>query len=163
MPLICGIDPGLTRCGFSILEHRGNKIKEVVNCGIIATSKEDPTSKRLLVLYREIKELLIEYSPELVCVEKVFHKRNVSTATGVTQAQGVILMASEELGIKQLEFTPTEIKNKVTGWGSAGKEEVNNMVQKLCKIDTSEMLPDVTDAIACAISGIFQLRQVSNV
>lgn len=163
MSLICGIDPGLTRCGYSIVKHRGNKIERLVSCGLITTDKDTSKSERLLVLYNELEALFSQHEPDLVCVEKIFHQRNTKTATAVTQSQGIVLLVAEKLNIKQVEFTPTEIKSKVAGWGQAGKEEVSHMVEKLCKIDTSNMLPDITDSIACAITGIFQMGKLSNV
>jgi crossover junction endodeoxyribonuclease RuvC len=145
-----GIDPGLSRCGYGVVE-RGRAGLEVVSAGVIRTPASDPVASRLASLHGEIRRLLDEVSPDVMVVERVLFQTNARTAMAVGQASGVALMAAAQVGCPVVEYSPNEVKQAVTGYGSATKDQVQRMVQALLKLEVRPSPPDVADALALAI------------
>lgn len=147
---IIGIDPGMAIVGYSILDVENDEIT-LVTSGSIQTSSKDPEPKRLLEIYNDLKTILKKYNPQIASIEKLFFFKNQKTVMPVSQARGVLVMALEEAGIEINEYTPIEIKQSLTGYGRAGKDEVAKMV-KLCLNNCKvPKLDDTVDSIAIAI------------
>lgn len=144
---VIGIDPGYDIVGWSVLDD-GFK---PVNYGIIKTSPEDELDERLLQIYRSLNIIIDEYNPACAAIEKIFFQNNVKTAIDVAKAIGVITLIFKLKALALNEYTPTEIKNTVTGYGKASKEQVHFMMRKLLKLDTIEGPDDAADALAVAI------------
>ncbi len=145
-----GVDPGLSRCGYGIVGRiRGGL--EVSSAGVIKTPPSDPLASRLWSLFSELRRLMDEAHPDVVVVERVLFQANARTAMAVGQASGVALVAAAEAGCPVVQYSPNEVKQAVTGYGSAGKEQVQRMVQSLLRLPERPRPPDVADALALAI------------
>jgi crossover junction endodeoxyribonuclease RuvC len=149
---VIGLDPGTARTGYAILESEGGETLTAVAFGVIETPPADPLPQRLLFLYQQIRELLLLHRPQSGAVEKLFFQRNVSTAIQVGQARGVILLALAEAEIPVAEYTPNEIKQSVTGYGSANKRQMQEMVRLLLGLEAIPQPDDAADALAIAIT-----------
>ena len=148
--LVMGIDPGLSRCGYGVVRQKGRDT-EAVAAGIIRTDKDDPVPQRLHELQSELVELLSEYQPDAVAIEQVLFQVNVRTAMGVGQASGVAMAAAAGAGAEVFEYSPTQIKKAVTGWGAADKDQMGQMVQTLLRLPQPLKPVDAADAIAVAL------------
>ena len=130
---IIGIDPGTAICGYGIIDVKGSKLTPVAY-GAITTPKELTDSQRLEILFNDLSDLLEEYRPDKFGVEELFFNRNVTTAIKVGQARGVILLAAEQQRIPIYEYTPLQIKQAVTGYGKADKNQVIYMTMNILGI-----------------------------
>jgi len=147
---ILGIDPGTATTGFGLVRETSTGV-ESVDYGVISTSPEESMEKRLLKIYQEIKKILDVHHPKSCAVEKLFFRRNVTTAISVGQARGVILLALSEKNIPIAEYTPNEIKQAVVGYGAANKKQVQLMVQAILSLELMPKPDDAADALAIAI------------
>lgn len=148
--LVMGIDPGLSRCGYGVVRQKG-RATEAVAAGIIRTDKDDPVPRRLYELHGELAELMDGYHPDAVAIEQVLFQVNVRTAMGVGQASGVAMVAGVGAGAKVFEYSPTQIKKAVTGWGGADKDQMGQMVQTLLGLPQPLKPVDAADAMAVAL------------
>lgn len=148
---VLGIDPGLTRCGYGVVvrERAGPR---AVACGVLRTSAGDELPARLASLSRDLRALLVDFSPDVVAVERVFFQTNVRTAMSVGQASGLALASASEAGCRVVQYTSNEVKQAVTGYGSASKEQVQRMVQTLLGLAEVPSPPDAADALALALT-----------
>ena len=131
---ILGIDPGTATTGFGLIRETPTGL-ESLEYGVISTSPEDSMEKRLLKIYLKTKEILDRHQPKSSAVEKLFFRRNVTTAISVGQARGVILLVLAEKKIHVAEYTPNEIKQAVVGYGGANKKQVQLMVQAILNLN----------------------------
>ena len=145
-----GVDPGLSRCGYGAVSQ-GRAGLQLAAAGVIRTPPSDALAARLLSLFAELRGLIAELRPEVVIVERVLFQNNARTAMAVGQASGVALVAAAEAGCEVVQYSPNEVKQAVTGYGSAGKEQVQRMVQSLLGLAERPQPPDVADALALAI------------
>lgn len=146
---VLGIDPGLSRCGYGAVRQAG-RTTEVVAAGLITTSKELETPERLSILLADLKELLSELNPDVVAVERILFRTNAKTAMSVGQASGLALLAAHEAGCGIVQYSASEVKLAVAGYGSADKLQVQRMVQVLGNLDEIPKPPDVADALGLA-------------
>lgn len=146
---VLGIDPGLSRCGYGGVRQNGRSA-EVVSAGLITTSRELPVAERLSILLHDVREVLHELSPDVVAIERILFRSNAKTAMSVGQASGVILLAAFEAGCEIVEYSASEVKLAVAGYGSADKLQVQRMIQVLAKLDEIPRPPDVADALGLA-------------
>ncbi len=147
---VLGIDPGLTTTGYAIVEAGGPKPRAVA-AGAIRTTPGLPDGTRLRELFRDIVEVIGEYQPSEMAMERVFANRNLQTATAVARATGVALLAAAEAGVPSFEYTPTAVKMAVTGCGDADKEQVQTMVARLLGLAKAPSPADAADALAVAL------------
>lgn len=152
MTLALGIDPGTASTGYGFVRLRPDGELEPGAYGVIATPASSQAPMRLLMLYRELKALIARHRPRAGAVEKLFFQRNVSTAIGVGQARGVVMLAFAEAGIDLAEYTPNEVKQAVVGYGSAQKKQVQEMVKVLLRLPVLPRPDDAADALAVAIT-----------
>ena len=151
---VLGIDPGLTRCGFGLVEGSFDGVESfrAVRAGIIASDPAMPVEQRLGNLVVEFSSLLKEMTPDAVVVEKVFFQRNAKTAIPVAQASGVAVGIASSANLPVRQFTPQQVKMAITGYGAADKLQVQTMVAKLCGLRAIPEPPDAADALALAMT-----------
>ncbi|MBO9577312.1 MAG: crossover junction endodeoxyribonuclease RuvC [Microbacteriaceae bacterium] len=148
---VLGIDPGLTRCGFGVIDVARDRSARLVAAGVIRTSADDPTEHRLVVVRAGIEALLDEHAPGAVAVERVFAQHNVRTVMGTAQAAGIAMERAAARGIPVGHHTPSEVKAAVTGYGDAGKRQVTAMVVRILGLDAAPRPADAADALALAL------------
>jgi len=151
---VLGIDPGLTRCGFGLIEGSMTGPESFVarHAGVIESEHTMDVEHRLGRLLIEMNTLLDEYKPDAVVVEKVFFQRNAKTAIPVAQASGIAVGLADSRGLPTRQFTPQQVKMAVTGYGAADKAQVQGMVAKLCGLREVPQPADAADALALAIT-----------
>lgn len=147
---VVGIDPGIARTGYGVLELVRNGYR-VVAYDCIHTSADAPPTQRLHLLYRRLISVFETHRAAEVAVEQLFFNRNVSTALVVGQARGVALLAAVEAGAAVFEYTPPQVKLATTGRGRAPKEQVQFMVRAILGLREAPRPDDVADALAVAI------------
>lgn len=148
---ILGIDPGTATTGFGIIRENQSGL-EALEYGIISTPAAMPMGKRLSLIYERMDEIIHSYHPSSCAVEKLFFRRNVTTAISVGQARGVILLSLAQNNVQIAEYTPMEIKLAVAGYGGAEKKQVQIMVQSLLNLSSLPRPDDAADALAIAIT-----------
>ncbi len=147
---ILGLDPGMAIVGYSVLDVEDGEIK-LVSSGSIQTSSKDAEPKRLLEIHNDLIKIIEKFSPDIASVEKLFFFKNQKTVMPVSQARGVIVMTLEKMNLQIFEYTPIEVKQSLTGYGRATKDEVAKLV-KICLNNCQiPKLDDTVDAIAIAI------------
>lgn len=148
---IIGIDPGTAIVGFGVIEKTGSKL-QMLDGGVIRTSPDLNDSERLKIIYDELSEIIKVNKPEVMAVEKLFFAQNVTTAMSVSQARGVILLCGEQNDLPIFEYTPLQIKQAITGYGRADKNQIQEMVRVILRLKEIPKPDDCADALACAIT-----------
>ena len=148
---VLGIDPGLTRCGYAIVDATGSSKPTPISLGVITTPRTDPLPQRLAALRSEFTALIAEFRPDVVAVEQVFFQVNVRTAMSVGQASGLALAEAALAGCEVIQYTPNQVKDAVAGWGGADKVQVQKMVQARLGLDAMPRPADAADAAALAL------------
>ena len=147
---IIGIDPGYAITGYAVLDYTGNHF-ELVKSGAIETKAGVPLPKRLLKIYDDMQLLVNEYKPDAISIEELFFNRNTTTAIGVAQGRGAVLIIAAKNNIPIYEYTPLQVKQGVVGYGRADKKQVQMIVKTILNLESVPKLDDTTDAIAIAI------------
>ncbi len=156
--LVLGIDPGTATTGYGLVRAFPDGSFAAVDYGVILTPAKTPLAERLLQLHRQLDALLQQHAPDGAAVEKLFFQRNVTTAMSVGQARGVVLLTLARHGLAVAEYTPNEIKEAVTGYGSAGKAQMQRMVQMLLMLESIPRPDDAADALAVALCHAQRMR-----
>ena len=147
---ILGIDPGLAIVGYSVLDiEKDDNI--LVSSGSIQTDKNKSDSERLFEIMIDMQTIIDKYKPDVASVEKLFYFKNQKTVIPVAEARGVILAILQKNNIKIAEYTPIEVKQMITGYGRASKNEVAKIVQMSIKYNKLPKLDDTLDSIAIAL------------
>ena len=150
---ILGIDPGYGILGWSIIE----KDFVMVQYGTITTEKGMPLDDRLLDIHTGLKQLIETYHPQHVAMEKLFFSRNTTTALDVAKTIGVIILTLKQAGLDYCEYTPSQVKQAITGYGRASKEQMQSMIKKLFRLKDIPRPDDAADALAVAACHSFRL------
>lgn len=148
--VILGIDPGFAIVGFGVLRSEGGK-QTMQACGAITTPAGIPLPTRLLQIENDMAQLFATFHPDAMAIEELFFTNNITTGIGVAQARGVILTAAERAGVPIYEYTPSEVKMAVTGYGKAEKRQVMDMVKRLLNLKAVPKPDDAADAVAIAL------------
>ena len=148
---VLGIDPGLTRCGYAVIDAQGPQSVSAVSLGVLRTPPTMPLPERLASLLSDISDLLREFEPQTVVVEQLFFQVNVRTAMSVGQASGLALALASAAGCTVVQYTPNQVKETVTGWGGADKLQVQRMVQVRLGLKSLPQPADAADAAALAL------------
>ena len=148
--MIIGIDPGLARVCYGIIEAKNEK-KKLIDCGVIETYKNKKEEERLFEIYKDLNILIDRWKPDVAAVEKFFFYRS-STTISVVQARGVIMMVLASKKIKVSEYAPAQIKLTITGTGKASKKEVLEAVMYNLKLSYAPKPDDSADALAIALT-----------
>ena len=149
---ILGIDPGIAIVGYSIIDVQDDAYS-LVTSGSIQTDKNKSEAGRLLEISSDMEEILKTYKPDTAGVEKLYFFKNQKTIIPVAQARGVIMMMLEKYSIDAVEYTPLVVKQTITGYGRASKEEVAEAVEKMVDKNGKNWpkLDDTVDSIAIAV------------
>lgn len=143
---VIGIDPGYGIIGWSIVE----KGPALINYGTLTTPPKTSIAERLLAIHTGITSLLSNYSPDCAAIERLFFNRNSTTALDVSKALGVLYLAFAQSELPITEYTPTQIKKGLTGYGNADKTQIQEMVKRLYRLETPPQPDDAADAVAIA-------------
>jgi len=148
--VVLGVDPGIAITGYGVVRQHQDTL-ESMTYGVITTPAGWPLPRRLQHLYRELSALTEAYHPAEASVEELFFARNARTALSVGHARGVILLALADAGLPTYEYTPLQVKQAVTGYGRASKEQMQEMVRLLLQLEKTPQPDDAADALAMAI------------
>ena len=155
--LVLGLDPGLATTGYGLVDGDGQRL-EMVACGAIITAPGQPIAQRLVDLFRQLNVILDSYHPDVAAVEELFFCTNARTAIMVGEGRGVALLALAEAGLQVAEYTPLQIKQATTGYGKAGKSQVQEMVRLLLSLSEVPRPDDAADALAVGICHLHSSR-----
>lgn len=147
---ILGIDPGLAIVGYCIVQNENGE-NNLITSGSIQTDKGKSDSARLLEIANDIQTIIETYKPDVASVEKLFYFKNQKTVIPVAEARGVILSVLEKNNVPMFEYTPMEVKQIITGYGRATKDEVAKMVELCINYEKLPKLDDTLDSIAIAL------------
>jgi crossover junction endodeoxyribonuclease RuvC len=146
---ILGVDPGLRRTGFGVIDVDGPRLRYVAS-GTVVVPPAQPLAGRLKVILDNLREIVRDTQPDVAALEIVFLNTNPASTLLLGQARGAALCALADTGLDVHEYTALQIKKAVVGSGRAAKEQVQAMVQRLLALDGLPA-PDSADALACAI------------
>ena len=149
---ILGIDPGTGICGFGVIEVKQTGRAKMIDNGVIATPPHTPLSERLLDIYESMHEVIKLNKPDCVSIEKLFFTKNITTGISVAEARGVVLLVCKQHELPTFEYTPNEIKKTLTGYGSADKKQMQEMVKLHLDLTSVPKPDDAADALAAAIT-----------
>ena len=147
---ILGIDPGYATIGFGVVEAERGQM-HMVTYGVITTPAGIPLSRRLYQISTDMEELIRQVKPDVIAVEELFFNTNITTGIAVAHGRGVLLCAAERCGIPLYEYTPSQVKLAVTGYGKAEKRQVMDMTRRLLKLSAVPKPDDAADALALAL------------
>lgn len=147
---ILGIDPGIARLGWGVVEEARGKAR-AISYGCFETPATMSHDARLAAVHKELTRLIKKYQPDRVAVEKLFFSKNVKTALSVGEARGVVLMTCALLHAPIVEISPKEVKQALTGYGQADKQQMQRMVQLMLGLKETPRPDDAADALAIAI------------
>jgi len=152
MVRVLGIDPGFDRTGWGVIDQTGGNPTWVAH-GCITTPKSSEFSDRLKLMRDELEKVIDTYAPQCVAVEELFFSTNAKTAIKVGMARGVIILTVADAGLRVVDITPNQVKQGITGWGSADKKQVQTMVQRILHLTDVPKPDDAADALAIAVVG----------
>lgn len=152
-----GIDPGTGILGFGVVETLKQQTK-LITAGVIKTPAHTPLEERLEEIYNGLSQIIAETEPDVMSIEKLFFSRNVTTAISVAHARGVAMLAGHRAGLGIAEYTPLQIKQTLTGYGKADKQQVQEMVRMQLGLKHVPKPDDAADALAAAITYIMMSR-----
>lgn len=148
---VMGVDPGLTRCGLSVIESGKGRQVVALDVDVVRTPADHPLAHRLLAISNTVEHWLDTHRPDVIAIERVFSNQNANTAMGTAQAGGVVALAAARRDIDVHFHTPSEVKAAVTGNGRADKAQVTEMVTRILALQQKPTPADAADALALAI------------
>jgi crossover junction endodeoxyribonuclease RuvC len=155
--IILGIDPGTATTGYGLIEADRQHCKLLVY-GTVRTTPDRSRAERLRLIHGELDQLLAQHQPHAVAVEQLFFTRNVSTAMAVGEARGIALLVAAQHDRPVFEYTPTAVKNALSGFGKAGKNDIKQMVTWALDLDKPPRPDDAADALAIALCHLYSMR-----
>lgn len=147
---ILGIDPGIATIGFGLVTADRGQV-HMGTYGAITTPAGIALSKRLYQIERDMEDLIGQLHPDVISIEELFFNTNITTGISVAHGRGVILCAAEKCGIPLFEYTPSQVKLAVVGYGKAEKRQVMDMTRRLLKLKVVPRPDDAADALALAL------------
>ena len=160
---VLGVDPGLTRCGVGVVEGGPGRTATLLSADVIRTAADLETGQRLAALERSLVQVIAEFRPDAMAVERPFARRDVSTIVGTMQAAGVVLLVGTRAGLHVVQHTPTEVKAAITGSGRADKAQVGHMVMRILKLDAPPRPADAADAVALALCHLWRAPAIQRI
>lgn len=154
MRRVLGVDPGLTRCGLSVVAGESLQRSKLVVAEVVNTPSDMALEQRIGLISKEIKTLILSHEPSEIALERVFAQANLRSVMGVAQISGVVLLYADEFNIPIRFFTPTQVKAAVAGHGAADKASVGEMVKRILNLETAIKSIDAADAAAIALTAI---------
>jgi len=154
---ILGIDPGYATLGWAIID--GNL--KIVDYGLVETNNNIRIDERLFIIHNEINKIIANYSPQCVAIEKLFFAKNTKTAIDVAKCIGVVLLTAKLNNLNYDEYSPSQVKNAITGYGRASKDQIQNIIMKIFKLKEIPRPDDAADALAIAACHFLNLKNVN--
>ncbi|NLM50003.1 MAG: crossover junction endodeoxyribonuclease RuvC [Clostridiaceae bacterium] len=148
--IIFGVDPGIAIVGVAVIEYDGVKSKPLFY-DAITTDASAPLPQRLLTIYEKTSLIIKTFKPDAVAVEELFFNQNAKTAFSVGQARGIIILCCTQYNIPFFEYTPLQVKQAVTGYGRADKNQIQHMIKTLLGLSQIPKPDDAADALAIAL------------
>lgn len=148
---IMGIDPGLTRCGLSVVQNAAGRKVLPVAVGVVRTPQDATLAQRLQELYEAVGEWIDTYHPDVVAIERIFERGNVSTVMQTAHGVGVIMLACAQRDLAVHMYTPSEVKKAITGNGTADKKQMTAMITRILGLSAPPKPADAADALALAV------------
>ncbi|MDU0347615.1 crossover junction endodeoxyribonuclease RuvC [Actinomyces sp. MRS3W] len=148
---VLGIDPGMTRCGLGCVDIDPRRRVRLVQVGVVRTPPSQSPELRLLAIAEALDDWIARLAPTSLSVERVFAQDNLRSVISVAQVIGVVMVAGARAGLEVAQHTPSEAKAAVTGSGTAGKAQVQAMVQRILGLEAPPRPADAADALAQAI------------
>lgn len=158
--LVLGIDPGTAITGYGLVRE-GKERLSLVAFGVVTTPSDQPLPERLQAIHRGLTAVIHEHKPDAAAIEELFFSRNVRTALSVGHARGVVLLALADTGVPIYEYKPLEVKQAITGYGGADKQQVQEMVRMLLNLEHTPQPDDAADAVAVAVCHIHSARMAA--
>jgi crossover junction endodeoxyribonuclease RuvC len=155
--IILGIDPGTITTGYGVIEAEDDE-PTLVDCGALSASERSPIGERLSYIYQHLLEVIARFSPDVIAIERPFLAKNVRSALAIGQAQAIAILAAAEGKIPTREYTPAEVKQRVTDYGASSKEQVQEMVKLQLKLAEAPHSTDAADALAVALCHLRQMH-----
>ncbi|MFA5332582.1 MAG: crossover junction endodeoxyribonuclease RuvC [Methanoregula sp.] len=155
--IVTGIDPGLARLGYGVIRvERGTAVPLCYGC--IETKAGSRAGERLLEIADGIESIFDRFPTDALAMEKLFFSKNTTSAMGVSEVRGIILLAAERRKIPVTEYTPNQIKQAITGSGRADKAQVQEMIKRLLRLDEIPKPDDAADGLSIALCYIHVMR-----
>ncbi|MCD6579581.1 crossover junction endodeoxyribonuclease RuvC [bacterium] len=155
--IVLGIDPGVAILGYAFLEKKSSKVIPL-EYGVLTTEKDEKEEVRLHLIYNELTALMKKFMPDEMSVESLYFTNNQKTAFQVGQARGVVLLLAAMSNIPIFSYNPNQIKIAVTGYGRAGKKQVQEMVKRILGLEKIPKPDDAADAVAAALCHIYSRK-----
>lgn len=161
--VIIGIDPGIAKVGWGVIKDESGK-QIAIDYGCFETSSKIDLDVRLAAIYDFITNLIKKFSPDVLAIEQLYFAANSKTALVVGQARGVILLAASKSNLPTDSYTPLQVKQSLTGYGRADKNQIQAMVGSILHLSKKVVQDDTADALAIAITHVFsyKIRKISN-
>ena len=153
---ILGVDPGTINLGYGVVDLKGEMA--MVDCGVLSASPKVPVEERLHLLYTGLVETFAKHQPDEVAIEEPFIGHNVRSAFAVGRAQAMAILAAVNQKLPIYYYSPTQVKQQVTGYGQSDKQQVQEMVKMQLGLSQAPQPYDAADALAVAICHIQQSR-----
>jgi len=154
---ILGIDPGTVVMGYGVIEAENDKTT-LVESDALTVTERSPIGERLSFMYHRLLEIISQYQPDAVAIEQPFMAKNVKAALAVGRAQAIAILAAADKGIPTFEYTPTQVKQRVTNYGASTKEQVQEMVKLQLNLTEVPQPNDAADALAVALCHLHETR-----
>jgi len=154
---ILGIDPGTVVMGYGVIEAENDKTT-LVESDALTVTERSPIGERLSYMYHRLLEIISQYQPDAVAIEQPFMAKNVKAALAVGRAQAIAILAAADKGIPTFEYTPAQVKQRVTNYGASTKEQVQEMVKLQLNLTEVPQPNDAADALAVALCHLHETR-----
>jgi crossover junction endodeoxyribonuclease RuvC len=154
---ILGIDPGTVVMGYGVIEAENDKTT-LVESDALTVTERSPIGERLSFMYHRLLEIIVQYQPDAVAIEQPFMAKNVKAALAVGRAQAIAILAAADKGIPTFEYTPAQVKQRVTNYGASTKEQVQEMVKLQLNLTEVPRPNDAADALAVALCHLHETR-----
>ena len=158
---VMGVDPGLARCGVVIVDGDGGRASLAAQ-HLIRTSSDRAAGQRLIEVSDSVTELLALWTPDVLAIERLLFNANARTAMTVAHAVGVILLAAARAGVEVVDYTPTQVKATVTGYGDAEKAQVKYLITAQLRLESAPSSVDVSDAAAVALCHLWRANRTAH-
>ncbi len=150
--VILGFDPGLATLGYGVIKTDKSGRAEMLDYGIISTPKDENLAVRLCMLEEGINQVIDKFKPDEIAIEELFFAKNVKTGIAVAHARGVLLLTADKKCGRIFEYTPLQIKQALTGYGRAEKNQIQQMVKTFLRLKAVPKPDDAADALAVALT-----------
>ena len=147
---ILGIDPGTVTMGYGVIDSADDEVT-MVDCDALTTPERSPIGERLSYMYHRLMEIMSRFQPDAVAIEQPFMAKNVKAALAIGRAQAIAILAAADRGIPTYEYTPAQVKQRVTNYGASSKEQVQEMVKLQLGLAEVPQPTDAADALAVAL------------